>query len=85
MLNAIKVDISPGDLIDKITILEIKLERIDDQKKLMNVRTERDILTSVRDASIQATDELDALTQALKEVNEKLWEGEDDIRDRPNG
>ena len=81
MLKAIKVDISPGDLIDKITILEIKLERIDDQKKLMNVRTERDILTSVRDTSIQATDELDALTQALKEVNKKLWECEDDIRE----
>ena len=81
VLKAIKVDIAPGELIDKITILEIKLERIDDQKKLMNVRTERDILTSVRDTSIQATDELDALTQALKEVNEKLWECEDDIRE----
>lgn len=77
----IKVEIAPGELIDKITILEIKLERISDQKKLANVKIESDILTKRRDESLTSSKELERLTIELKSINEKLWVIEDDIRD----
>ncbi|MBT3914991.1 MAG: hypothetical protein HN731_14050 [Rhodospirillaceae bacterium] len=75
------VDVAPGELIDKITILAIKSERMDDETKLVNVRHELDILTTTRDKDIQTSPELDALSAKLKAVNEALWEIEDDIRD----
>jgi hypothetical protein len=78
----ISVDISPGELIDKITILEIKLERIEDDAKLGNIRIEFDTLTRARDEAISPSDELSALSAKLKRVNEALWEIEDDIRDQ---
>ena len=81
MSASLSVEISPGELIDKITILEIKLERIKDQDKVNNVRIEHDTLTTVRDRSISATDDMLRLTADLKSVNEALWEIEDDIRD----
>jgi hypothetical protein len=77
----ISVEISPGELIDKITILDIKRERIDDPKKLENVTFEHEVLSAARDSAMAASAELDALTQDLKVVNEELWEIEDDIRD----
>jgi hypothetical protein len=79
--DAISVEIAPGELIDKITILEIKLERMTDEEKLRNVRIEWETLSAARDAAAASSDELDALTRDLKEVNEKLWVIEDDIRD----
>lgn len=81
MSNNITVEIAPGELIDKITILEIKLERIDDARKLANVRHEWDVLTAARDAHTEASDALTDLTGQLKKINEALWEIEDDIRD----
>jgi hypothetical protein len=75
------VEISPGELIDKITILEIKLERIKDAAKSANVRTEWQVLTNARDETIEASPDLDRLTAELKQVNESLWEIEDDIRE----
>lgn len=81
MSDAISVEIAPGELIDKITILEIKLERMTDEEKLRNVRIEWETLSAARDAAAASSDELDALTRDLKEVNEKLWVIEDDIRD----
>ncbi len=81
MSNNITVEIAPGELIDKITILEIKLERIKDAAKLANVRHEWDVLTAARDAHTEPTDALAALTAELKKINEMLWEIEDDIRD----
>ena len=75
------MDISPGELVDKITILEIKLERITGEAKLRNVRTEWAVLTQARDANLPRSSKLDDLTVKLKEVNEKLWVIEDDIRD----
>ncbi len=81
MPGTLSVEISPGELIDKITILAIKLERIDDESKLANVRIEYDTLTKVRDQAIEATEELAGLTQELKAINETLWQIEDDIRD----
>lgn len=81
MSNNITVEIAPGELIDKITILEIKLERIADAAKLANVRHEWDVLTAARDAHTEASEALTDLTGQLKKINETLWEIEDDIRD----
>ena len=80
-VKSVLVDIAPAELIDKITILTIKSERMDDEVKLENVRHELDILTANRDKVIQVSPELDALTAKLKTVNEALWEIEDDIRE----
>jgi len=79
--GTVKVDVAPGELIDKITILMIKSERMDDEEKLANVRLELDILSATRDKAVAASSELDDLTTKLKTVNEALWEIEDDIRD----
>jgi hypothetical protein len=76
----IMIEISPGELIDKITILEIKAERITDAVKLDHVRAE---LTSLRrecDQVLEPSEELGLLTAELREVNETLWQIEDDIR-----
>jgi uncharacterized coiled-coil DUF342 family protein len=77
---AVTIEISPGELIDKITILEIKSERMTDAAKLINVRTELDLLAQVRVAALAASHDLDALASDLKQVNEALWEIEDAIR-----
>lgn len=81
MTNTVPIDIAPGELIDKITILEIKLERIEDVEKRANVQREWDVLTASRDAHVAASDSLTDLTARLKTINEKLWVIEDDIRD----
>lgn len=81
MTSGITVDIAPGELIDKITILEIKLARITENAKLANVQAEHDVLAASRDAAIVPSVELDGLTGELKAVNEALWEIEDNIRD----
>ncbi len=77
--------ISPAELIDKITILEIKLERLSDREKLRNVRAELAGLTEARERSVVARDALKVLTVELKRVNESLWEIEDEIRRREDG
>lgn len=81
MSVTVSVDVAPGELVDKITILEIKLERIEDQAKLANVKIEYDTLSKARDEAIARSDELDRLTAELKQINEALWVIEDDIRD----
>lgn len=77
----IRVEIAPGELIDKITILEIKSERMTDPEKLKNVRVELATLAACRDQAIPATPELADLTTELKQINESLWQIEDEIRD----
>lgn len=77
----ISVEIAPGELIDKITILEIKSARITDAAKLANVRIELSTLEQARDSAIPASPELADLTAQLKAINEALWQIEDDIRD----
>jgi len=77
----ISVEIAPGELIDKITILEIKSARITDAAKVENVRIELSTLGNARDSAIAASAELTDLTAQLKAINEALWEIEDDIRD----
>jgi len=79
--STITVETAPGELIDKITILEIKSDRIQDADKIRNVKIELDTLAAARDQAITATPELQALTLQLKQANEQLWEIEDEIRD----
>jgi multidrug resistance efflux pump len=76
----IRVEIAPGELIDKITILEIKIENIQDEDKLTNVRREYEMLRDVLQKEVVQSEELSRLTAALKEVNAELWRIEDDIR-----
>jgi len=77
----ILVEIAPGELIDKITILEIKIERIADPDKLNNVRVELEVLERVRDEAVEPSPLLGDVAARLKRVNEALWDIEDDIRD----
>ena len=81
MSPPIRIEVSPGELIDKITILEIKHERISDDAKRSNVQIELQILADVRSATLPEDPELDRLAADLKSINEALWEIEDDIRD----
>ncbi|WP_422033502.1 DUF6165 family protein [Reyranella sp.] len=81
MSSKILVEISPGELIDKLTILEIKLDRIGDAAKLANVRREYEPLKETLRKGYPETTELAALTTELKRINQALWDIEDDIRD----
>lgn len=81
----LQVEISPGELIDKLTILEIKLERMSDPAKLANVHHEHAVLKGVCDANFAATPRLLELKQQLKRINAALWEIEDSIRDHERG
>jgi hypothetical protein len=80
-LQSIQVEIAPGELIDKLTILEIKARRMADTLKLQNVLFERDALARTRDAAIPPSPQLEELTRQLRAVNQSLWEIEDQIRD----
>jgi tetratricopeptide (TPR) repeat protein len=76
----IEVKVSPGELIDKMTILQIKRRRFADQAKLAHVGHELDLLSAILDRAIRGSAELDRLTDELRSVNEVLWEIEDQIR-----
>ena len=77
----LRVPVSPGELIDKLTILEIKLERMSDPAKQANGAKEFDVLSEELAKSVRQSSELTQLHSALKQVNETLWVVEDDIRD----
>tara|TARA_B110000444_G_C18455758_1_gene417839 strand:+ start:41 stop:439 length:399 start_codon:yes stop_codon:yes gene_type:complete len=79
--DKILVEISPGEIIDKITILSIKLDMISDENKLKNINYEYSILLKTRDKFLPQSPELEKLSFNLREVNEKLWQIEDEIRD----
>ena len=81
MAPRIEVPISVGELVDKVTILEIKSEKIPDAAKLANIRRELDALTAVLKPSLAATPALASLKAELRAINETLWRIEDDIRD----
>ncbi|MEL6998944.1 MAG: DUF6165 family protein [Pseudomonadota bacterium] len=81
MTGTVTIEIAPGELIDKITILEIKTENIVDPAKLANVRIELETLRASRDAAIAPSEEMARLTHELRTVNQTLWTIEDDIRD----
>ena len=76
----IMVEVSPGELIDKITILEIKTERISDKKALDHVHSELTMLRTLFEKNIRRTEPLEVLIEKLKTINQKLWGIEDDIR-----
>ncbi len=76
------VPISPGELIDKITILEIKSQRMTDAAKLANVRAELGMLTETWKSSAGSAIDIDVEWKALRGVNEQLWDIEDRIRDK---
>jgi len=78
-MENINVPISPGELLDKITILEIKAGNIEDTEKLANVETELQLLTDIWNNTSPGPD-LKALKQELKDNNKALWDIEDKIR-----
>ena len=78
----IRVPISPGELIDKITILEIKSERMSDAKKVANVKHELSLLTGTWKESAYSRVDISDEWKSLKDINAKLWVVEDDIRDK---
>ena len=81
-MTELLVPISPGELIDKITILEIKSQRMRDAVKLANVRTELALLMDTWQASPWSAADIAAEWAGLRAVNEKLWVIEDEIRDK---
>jgi hypothetical protein len=81
-MNEIKVPVSPGELLDKITILRIKSARMRDAGKLANVRIELEALERIWNASRYAAVDVAGELSALLAVNERLWTIEDDIRDK---
>jgi transcriptional regulator of nitric oxide reductase len=81
-MDNILVPVSPAEVLDKITILEIKSERMTDPAKLDNVRVELELLRQTWSKSVPDDPAVQRLHTRLKEVNEALWQIEDDIRDK---
>ena len=79
-MNKILVEVSVGELLDKISILEIKKEKIKDAEKLKFINNEHSILKNQLDENIKSDEKLNNLYQSLKEINSKLWVIEDDKR-----
>ena len=79
-MNKILVEVSVGELLDKISILEIKKEKIKDSEKLKFINEEHAILKSQLEQNVKSDDKLNKLFQSLKEINAKLWIIEDDKR-----
>ena len=79
-MNKILVEVSVGELLDKISILEIKKEKISDTSSLENINVEYSILKEQLEKNIQNDQKIDELFKSLKEINTKLWIIEDDKR-----
>ena len=79
-MNKIIVEVSVGELLDKISILEIKQGKIKDPEKLKFINNEHAILKSQLEKNIKSDEKLNELYQSLKEINSKLWVIEDDKR-----
>ena len=79
-MNKILVEVSVGELLDKISILEIKKDKIKDLEKLKFINYEHNILKDQFDKKVKADKELDKLFQSLKKINSELWFIEDDKR-----
>jgi len=84
-MNQILIPISPGELLDKITILEIKSERIESAEKKANVNNELGMLNKVWADTVTQDAEIISMRAELKSINENLWDIEDDIRDEERG
>lgn len=81
MSDVILVPTAPGELIDKLTILRLKEERIEDAAKVANVRVEKTALMETAQEHVPSSAELDTLWNELYQINADLWNIEDDIRD----
>ena len=79
-MNKILVEVSVGELLDKISILEIKKDKIKDLEKLKFINEEHTILRDQLNKNVKSDDKLNNLFQSLKEINAKLWVIEDDKR-----
>ena len=79
-MNKILVEVSVGELLDKISILEIKKEKIKNPEKLKFINDEHTILQDQLDQNVKSDEKLNKLFQSLKEINAKLWVIEDDKR-----
>ena len=79
-MNKILVEVSVGELLDKISILEIKLEKIKDNEKLKFINSEYKVLKEQLKKNVKSDDKLNNLFKSLKEINSKLWVIEDDKR-----
>ena len=79
-MNKIIVEVSVGELLDKISILEIKQEKIKDPNKLKFIKDEYSILKEQLDTNVKSTGEINDLYKSLKEINSELWVIEDDKR-----
>ena len=79
-MNKILVEVSVGELLDKISILEIKKEKIKDPEKLKFINEEYEILKSEFNKNVKSNDRLTKLFEVLKEINSRLWIIEDDKR-----
>ena len=80
-MNKIIVEVSVGELLDKISILEIKQDKIKDPEKLNFINNEHSILKNQLENNVKSDDKLEKLFQDLKDINAKLWVIEDDKRD----
>lgn len=80
MLQTVTIEVAPGELVDKLTILDIKLERMTDVAKRHNVMTEKHVLSEALEG-LSAPAPVAELTRRLRLVNETLWAIEDEIRD----
>ena len=81
-MKNIHIPVSPGEVLDKITILEIKSERMGDPKQVASVQVELALLQQTWADSVSEDSVINGLRAQLKEINEALWEIEDDIRDK---
>ena len=79
-MNKILVEVSVGELLDKISILEIKQEKIKDPEKLKFINAEHSILKDQLDNNVKSDEKLNTLFKSLKDINAKLWVIEDDKR-----
>ena len=79
-MNKILVEVSVGELLDKISILEIKQEKIKDPEKLKFINEEHSILKDQLNSNVKSDQKLTALFETLKQINSKLWVIEDDKR-----
>ena len=80
-MNKIIVEVSVGELLDKISILEIKQDKIKDLEKLNFINNEHSILKNQFENNVKSDEKLEKLFQDLKDINAKLWVIEDDKRD----
>ena len=78
----VNIEVSIGEFFDKLVILEIKTEKMDDAKKLVNVRKELEFLNKHLKSLPLSRDDISSELEELKQINSKLWDIEDDIREK---